>query len=62
MVSINLSKNNSDKCIENEMVSMALSEIDADKRIENRRPDRIIGFQETYSFSRRLEKYDLMAG
>ncbi|PMD63792.1 uncharacterized protein K444DRAFT_584149, partial [Hyaloscypha bicolor E] len=43
-----------------EMVSIDLSKNDSDKR--RRRPDRIIGFQETRSFSRRLEKYDLMAG
>jgi hypothetical protein len=62
MVSIDLPKNDPDKRFENEMVSMDLSEIDPDKRVESRRPDRIIGFQETRSFSRRLERYDLMAG
>ena len=62
MVSIDISKINPDKPVENEIVSMDLDETDSDKRVERRRPDRIIGFQETHSFSRRLEKYDPMAG
>jgi hypothetical protein len=37
-------------------------ENDSEERIKRRRPDRILGFQETGSFIRRLEKYNLMAG
>lgn len=45
-----------------EMICMDISEIDPDKRVEKRRPDRIIGFQETHSFSRRLDEYDHVDG
>ncbi|KFY28868.1 hypothetical protein V493_02719 [Pseudogymnoascus sp. VKM F-4281 (FW-2241)] len=35
---------------------------DSEERVKSRRPDRIIGFQDTGSFRNRLEKYNLMAG
>ncbi|KAF8857143.1 hypothetical protein BDZ45DRAFT_726925 [Acephala macrosclerotiorum] len=45
-----------------EMTSFDSFETDSEESIKRRRPDRILGFQETGSFSRRLEKYNLMAG
>jgi hypothetical protein len=44
------------------LTSFDYREKDAEESIKRRRPDRILGFQETGSFSRRLEKYDLVAG
>jgi hypothetical protein len=38
------------------------SENNSKVSIKRRRPDRILGFRETGNFSRRLEKYNLMAG
>jgi hypothetical protein len=35
---------------------------DSEKNVRRRRPDRMLGFQETASFSSRLMKYNLMAG
>ena len=44
------------------MMSFDFSENRSEGHLKNRRPDRILGFQETNSLSRRLAQYDLMAG
>lgn len=61
MVSIDYPQDGPDRHVENEMGFMDLSESDSEKRVERRRPNRIIGFQETHSFTRRLEKHDFVA-
>ncbi|KAH8796931.1 hypothetical protein F5882DRAFT_375096 [Hyaloscypha sp. PMI_1271] len=45
-----------------EMMSFDFSESRSEEKPKNRRPDRILGFQETNSLSRRFAQYDLMAG
>jgi hypothetical protein len=45
-----------------EMMSFDFSENRCEEKLKNRRPDRILGFQETNSLSRRFSQYDLMAG
>ena len=45
-----------------EMMSFDFSENRSEEHLKNRRPDRILGFQETNSLSRRFAQYDLMAG
>ncbi|OBT65441.1 hypothetical protein VE03_06066 [Pseudogymnoascus sp. 23342-1-I1] len=44
-----------------EMTSFNSDKDDSEKGIKRRRPDRMLGFQETGSFSSRLMKYNLMA-
>lgn len=44
------------------MTSYDSLENDSEEIPKRRRPDRIFGFQETASFCRRLEKYNLLAG
>ncbi len=45
-----------------EMMSFDFSENRSEDNLKNRRPDRILGFQETNSLGRRLDQYNLMAG
>jgi hypothetical protein len=45
-----------------EMTSFDSFKTFPEESIKSRRPDRILGFQETNSFSRRLENHNLMAG
>ena len=45
-----------------QMISCDLFDTGSEEHGKRRRPDRILGFHETGSFSRRLEKYNLTAG
>jgi hypothetical protein len=45
-----------------ELMSFDFSKNRSEENLKNRRPDRILGFQETNSLSRRFAQYDLMAG
>lgn len=45
-----------------QMISCDFFDTGSEDHAKRRRPDRILGFQETGSFSRRLEKYNLTAG